>query len=222
MSGAVAQTCSTTCASALSSMVSAISIPPPPLFLPWSGPPLSTPPPCEPSLSRVLHPFPHPTTGGLPSGSGCYAGAVLCVHGGLSPSLQTLDQVRLIDRKQEVPHEGPMCDLLWSDPEETDGWGISPRGAGYLFGGDICKAFNVKNGLGFVCRAHQLVMEGYRSMFNHNLLTIWSAPNYCYRCGNLGAVLRVHDPDSLEVRVFEAAQKSFRGAESSKAVHYFL
>lgn len=146
----------------------------------------------------------------------------MCVHGGLSPSLQTLDQVRLIDRKQEVPHEGPMCDLLWSDPEETDGWGISPRGAGYLFGGDICKAFNVKNGLGFVCRAHQLVMEGYRSMFNHNLLTIWSAPNYCYRCGNLGAVLRVHDPDSLEVRVFEAAQKSFRGAESSKAVHYFL
>ncbi len=39
------------------------------------------------------------------------------MHGGLSPSIQTLDQIRIIDRKQEVPHDGPMCDLLWSDPE---------------------------------------------------------------------------------------------------------
>lgn len=42
---------------------------------------------------------------------------IFCVHGGLSPSIQTLDQIRAIDRKQEVPHDGPMCDLLWSDPE---------------------------------------------------------------------------------------------------------
>nr|CAD7410371.1 unnamed protein product [Timema cristinae] len=42
---------------------------------------------------------------------------IFCVHGGLSPSIQTLDQIRTIDRKQEVPHDGPMCDLLWSDPE---------------------------------------------------------------------------------------------------------
>lgn len=44
-------------------------------------------------------------------------GKIFCVHGGLSPSIQTLDQIRTIDRKQEVPHDGPMCDLLWSDPE---------------------------------------------------------------------------------------------------------
>ena len=42
---------------------------------------------------------------------------IFCVHGGLSPSIQTLDHIRAIDRKQEVPHDGPMCDLLWSDPE---------------------------------------------------------------------------------------------------------
>lgn len=48
-------------------------------------------------------------------------GKIFCVHGGLSPSIQTLDQIRLIDRKQEVPHDGPMCDLLWSDPEDTQG-----------------------------------------------------------------------------------------------------
>ncbi|XP_017584146.1 PREDICTED: serine/threonine-protein phosphatase 4 catalytic subunit [Corvus brachyrhynchos] len=46
---------------------------------------------------------------------------IFCVHGGLSPSIQTLDQIRTIDRKQEVPHDGPMCDLLWSDPEGTAG-----------------------------------------------------------------------------------------------------
>jgi hypothetical protein len=44
-----------------------------------------------------------------------------------------------------VPHDGAMCDLLWSDPEDIEGWGLSPRGAGYLFGGDICTAFNSTN-----------------------------------------------------------------------------
>ena len=55
---------------------------------------------------------------------------VLCVHGGLSPNISTLDQIRMIDRKMEVPHDGAMCDLLWSDPDDIQGWGVSPRGAG--------------------------------------------------------------------------------------------
>lgn len=59
------------------------------------------------------------------------------MHGGLSPSFTTLDEIKTIDRKQEVPHDGAMCDLMWSDPEELNGWSMSPRGAGYLFGGDI-------------------------------------------------------------------------------------
>lgn len=52
-----------------------------------------------------------------------------------------------------------MCDLLWSDPEDIDGWGLSPRGAGYLFGGDVVAKFNRMNGISLICRAHQLVME---------------------------------------------------------------
>ncbi|KAK4777212.1 hypothetical protein SAY86_005900 [Trapa natans] len=59
---------------------------------------------------------------------------IFCLHGGLSPSIETLDSIRNFDRVQEVPHEGPMCDLLWSDPDDRCGWGISPRGAGYTFG----------------------------------------------------------------------------------------
>jgi len=54
-----------------------------------------------------------------------------------------------------------MCDLLWSDPDDRCGWGISPRGAGYTFGQDISQQFNHTNGLTLISRAHQLVMEGY-------------------------------------------------------------
>lgn len=61
----------------------------------------------------------------------------------------------------QVPHEGPMCDLLWSDPDDRCGWGISPRGAGYTFGQDIASQFNHTNALSLISRAHQLVMEGY-------------------------------------------------------------
>jgi diadenosine tetraphosphatase ApaH/serine/threonine PP2A family protein phosphatase len=59
----------------------------------------------------------------------------------------------------QVPHEGPMCDLLWSDPDDRYGWGISPRGAGYTFGQDISEQYNHTNGLSLVARAHQLVMD---------------------------------------------------------------
>lgn len=61
-------------------------------------------------------------------------------------------QIRTIDRKQEVPHDGAMCDLLWSDPEDIEGWGLSPRGAGYLFGGDVCKNFSQNNKISLICR----------------------------------------------------------------------
>lgn len=61
----------------------------------------------------------------------------------------------------QVPHEGPMCDLLWSDPDDRCGWGISARGAGYTFGQDISQQFNHTNGLTLVSRAHQMAMEGY-------------------------------------------------------------
>ncbi len=80
--------------------------------------------------------------------------AFFCLHGGLSPSTDTLDDINALERMQEVPHEGPMCDLLWSDPDERGGWGISPRGAGYTFGQDISEQFNHTNKLKMICRAH--------------------------------------------------------------------
>ena len=85
---------------------------------------------------------------------------VLCVHGGLSPDIRTLDHIRLIDRNQEVPHKGAFCDLVWSDPEEVDAWAVSPRGAGWLFGANVTNDFMHTNHLKLICRAHQLVHEG--------------------------------------------------------------
>ncbi|MDP2436823.1 MAG: serine/threonine-protein phosphatase, partial [archaeon] len=105
-------------------------------------------------------------------------GQVLCVHGGLSPEVRTLDQIRTISRNLEIPHEGPFCDLMWSDPEEIDNWQVSPRGAGWLFGSRVTTEFVKLNGLKLICRAHQLVQEGYKYMFDQHLVTVWSAPNY--------------------------------------------
>lgn len=177
------------------------------------------------------------------------SGAVLCVHGGLSPLIDTIDKIRLIDRKQEVPHEGAMCDLLWSDPDEIDGWGLSPRGAGFLFGADIVKCFNYKNDLSLIARAHQLVMEGFKENFDSTIVTVWSAPNYCYRCGNVAAILELFEDgtnggyaprsvsgnaeQSLEAfqfvgpgrryRIFEAAPQEQRAVPAKKPVNdYFL
>jgi len=148
---------------------------------------------------------------------------IFCVHGGLSPSINTLDQIRLIDRKQEVPHEGAMCDLMWSDPDDVECWGLSPRGAGYLFGGDVVGTFNRTNGISLIARAHQLVMEGYKHMFNDSLVTVWSAPNYCYRCGNVAAILELEENLEKRFKVFEAAPQDRRGVPAKRPVpDYFL
>lgn len=258
-------------------------------------------------------------------------GGVFCVHGGLSPNIKHINQIRIIDRKQEVPHDGPMCDLLWSDPDETldvslemfmgdgdddeeghlgeykderrfkitmdydsndsrqiddntndvhdsnnntttstkdfdrdlkdepvrelDGifddskppagtanrlrasmlsqansnvgqWSLSPRGAGYVFGPGPVHQFNHLNNTSLIARAHQLVLEGYKEMYNESLVTVWSAPNYCYRCGNVAAILRIDDDLSRHYTVFEAQVCELEGAKvmpmKRPVAEYFL
>ena len=121
-------------------------------------------------------------------------GKIFCVHGGLSPFISSIDQIRLLNRKQEIPYEGAFCDLMWSEPEDTEGWVVSNRGAGYIFGWKVVNEFNHINDLKLVARAHQLVQEGYKFWFrDKNLVTVWSAPNYCYRCGNQASIMKVDE-----------------------------
>ena len=124
---------------------------------------------------------------------------IYCLHGGLSPSAIKLDEIRTIDRVNDIPREGPVCDLLWSDPEDRNGWGISPRGAGFVWGYDCSDEFLYENNLMFVARAHQLIMKGYNWCHNKKVLSIFSAPNYCYRCGNDAAIMEVEDENRVEL-----------------------
>ncbi|KAF8911274.1 Metallo-dependent phosphatase [Mucidula mucida] len=135
-------------------------------------------------------------------------GQVLCVHGGLSPDIRTLDQIRLLSRAQEIPHEGAFCDLMWSDPDDVENWAVSPRGAGWLFGGPVAQEFNHVNDLKLIARAHQLVQEGYKYMFDEQLVTVWSAPNYCYRCGNMASIMTIHENGTRTFNTYGPAEEN--------------
>lgn len=139
--------------------------------------------------------------------------SIYCPHGGLSPHLNTLDEVRALEShcRKEVPHEGAVCDLLWSDPEDgISGFNMSPRGAGYTFGADTVQKWNHTNKLDIVCRAHQLVMDGFNWNHDQRTLTVFSAPNYCYRCGNFAGILVVGENTKVQeydVRSFSDAPR---------------
>ena len=140
---------------------------------------------------------------------------IFCVHGGLSPRLRDLNQISSLQRPLSVPDSGLLCDLLWADPSaDHRGFRESERGTSFTFGDDVVDDFLEKNDFDLVCRAHQVVSQGfefpYLGMNKQTLLTVFSAPDYCEEFGNRGAMLNVDkdlkctfefvDPPSTKIR----------------------
>ncbi|KAH3763727.1 calcineurin catalytic subunit A [Pelomyxa schiedti] len=143
-------------------------------------------------------------------------GQSLCMHGGLGPKINSLDDIRRIPRFSEPPQEGPLCDIIWSDPVNEwdpadpdfeditlDDWNNItfyenvPRHTSYFFGRAAIEPFLVRNNIACIIRGHQVqdlgYMEHYFGTTDRNIpmvYTIFSAPNYCDQYGNMGGLMR--------------------------------
>eukprot|EP00055_Hartaetosiga_balthica_P009058 m.35177 g.35177 ORF g.35177 m.35177 type:complete len:319 (-) comp6589_c1_seq1:121-1077(-) len=147
---------------------------------------------------------------------------IFCCHGGLSPDLQTMDQIKSIARPTDVPDTGLLCDLLWSDPEkDVDLWGENDRGVSFTFGSSIVERFLNQNGFDLVCRAHQVVEDGYEFFANRQLVTVFSAPNYCGEFDNAGAMMNVDSDLMCKFHILKPADKKSKyryGGEGAREV----
>lgn len=139
---------------------------------------------------------------------------IFCMHGGLSPDLQSFKQIREIRRPTDVPDSGLLCDLLWSDPDrDVQKWGENDRGVSFTFGARIVEEFLKKHDLDLICRAHQVVEDGYEFFAGKRLVTIFSAPNYCGEFENSAAVMEVDENLVCSFRVI----KPLEGCTSASA-----
>ncbi|KAI8046835.1 hypothetical protein M5D96_003049, partial [Drosophila gunungcola] len=117
------------------------------------------------------------------------AAIIFCCHGGLSPDLTSMEQIRRIMRPTDVPDQGLLCDLLWSDPDkDTMGWGENDRGVSFTFGAEV-------------------VEDGYEFFAKRQLVTLFSAPNYCGEFDNAGAMMSVDDTLMCSFQILKPADK---------------
>lgn len=139
-----------------------------------------------------------------------------------------MEQIRRVMRPTDVPDQGLLCDLLWADPDkDVLGWGENDRGVSFTFGADVVAKFLHKHDMDLICRAHQVgeerrgggtatraggsrflfrpqvVEDGYEFFAKRQLVTLFSAPNYCGEFDNAGAMMSVDETlmCSFQVRI---------------------
>ena len=121
---------------------------------------------------------------------------ILCMHGGLAYDLKNMDQLKTIKRPTEIPEAGLLCDLVWSDPDESlyfDFCTNKERGISVCFSKKKVEEFTKENDLDLICRAHQVVEEGFQFFANMKLITVFTAPNYMEEFDNNGGILEVNE-----------------------------
>nr|DAA06410.1 TPA_inf: protein phosphatase catalytic subunit 2 [Drosophila ananassae] len=133
---------------------------------------------------------------------------IFCCHGGLSPDLLNMNQIGQLARPCDVPDKGLLCDLLWSDPDpKIMGWSDNDRGVSVTFGADIVGKFVHRHKFDLICRAHQVVEDGYEFFAKRQLITIFSAPNYCGEFDNAGAMMSVDETLMCSFYVLKPSKK---------------
>ncbi|XP_056166810.1 serine/threonine-protein phosphatase PP1 isozyme 2-like [Syzygium oleosum] len=144
---------------------------------------------------------------------------ILCMHGGLSPKLTNLDQIRGLPRPSDVPDCGLLHDLLWSDPDEdVKGWEMRDRGASSTFGPDTVSKFLKKHDIDLICRGHQVVEDGYEFFAHRQLVTIFSAPNFCGERDNFGAMMNVEENLTCSFQVLKAVNQMANSSENDAVI----
>ena len=132
---------------------------------------------------------------------------ILCMHGGLSPDLKNIQSIQDISRPTDIPDQGLLCDLLWSDPDkEAVDYDENDRGVSVIFGEKVVTDFNKKNDLDLIIRAHQVVDEGYEFFANRQLITIFSAPNYCGEFDNSAGIMIIDDSLTCSLKVLRPVE----------------
>lgn len=132
------------------------------------------------------------------------SGQYFCVHGGIGPELETLQQIREIKRPLAIPISGMITDLLWSDPcPDVAEYGQSSRGSTVLWGLEPAKRFMQKNRLKYIVRGHQVALEGYDYPFpnSKSVVTMFTASNYTPDCNNKAAFMAIDQAGKNEIKV---------------------
>ena len=132
---------------------------------------------------------------------------ILCMHGGLSPDLKNIQNIKDISRPTDIPDTGLLCDLLWSDPDkDVLEYDENDRGVSVIFGEKIVLDFNKKNDLDLIIRAHQVVDDGYEFFAQRQLITIFSAPNYCGEFDNSAGIMIIDESLTCSLKVLRPVE----------------